>query len=126
MEILKGYVPSSKQTPTHYSFMKANILIDKDKRACVADFGLTTITGTMNHISAKAPQEPVIPNELLKGFTGGGTYRWMSPELLYPEKFGIPESEGNRPTIQSDCYALGMVIYEVGIYMHEFFLPIVN
>ena len=38
----------------------------------------------------------------------------MSPELLDPERFGMPESEGNRPTRQSDCYALGMVIYEVG------------
>jgi len=47
-------------------------------------------------------------------FTGGGTRRWMSPELLDPERFGMPESEGNRPTRQSDCYALGMVIYEVG------------
>jgi len=37
----------------------------------------------------------------------------MSPELLDPERFGIPDSEDNRPTRQSDCYALGMVIYEV-------------
>ena len=43
-------------------------------------------------------------------FTPGGTTRWMSPELLYPEKFG--GSDG-RPTKQSDCYALGMVVYEV-------------
>jgi len=34
----------------------------------------------------------------------------MSPELLDPEQFGI--SDG-RPTKQSDCYALGMVVYEV-------------
>ena len=47
-------------------------------------------------------------------FTGGGTRRWMSPELLDPDRFGMPESENNRPTRQSDCYALGMVIYEVG------------
>ena len=46
-------------------------------------------------------------------FTAGGTYRWMSPELLDPERFGMPQSEGNRPTRQSDCYALGMVVYEV-------------
>jgi len=39
----------------------------------------------------------------------------MSPELLDPERLGMPESEGNRPTRQSDCYALGMVIYEVSI-----------
>jgi len=40
----------------------------------------------------------------------------MSPELLDPERFGMPESENNRPTKQSDCYALGMVIYEVGVH----------
>jgi hypothetical protein len=34
----------------------------------------------------------------------------MSPELLAPDKFGLKES---RPTKESDCYALGMVIYEV-------------
>ena len=40
----------------------------------------------------------------------------MSPELLDPERFGIPETEDDRPTRQSDCYALGMVIYEVGVH----------
>ena len=35
----------------------------------------------------------------------------MSPELLDPERFG---SDGDRPTKKSDCYAFGMVIYEVG------------
>ena len=34
----------------------------------------------------------------------------MSPELLHPEKFG---SDHGRPTKESDCYALGMTIYEV-------------
>ena len=34
----------------------------------------------------------------------------MSPELFDPERFGLKES---RPTKRSDCYALGMVIYEV-------------
>ena len=34
----------------------------------------------------------------------------MSPELLDPEMFGLKKS---RTTKQSDCYALGMVIYEV-------------
>jgi len=43
-------------------------------------------------------------------FTAGGTPRWMSPELLDPDRFGITDY---RPTKQSDCYALGMVVYEV-------------
>ena len=40
----------------------------------------------------------------------GGTLQWMSPELLDPEKSG---SLTRRPTKESDCYALGMVIYEI-------------
>ena len=39
-----------------------------------------------------------------------GTTRWMSPELLHPDLFGLEDS---RPTKESDCYAFGMVIYEV-------------
>jgi len=34
----------------------------------------------------------------------------MSPELLDPGRFGL---EGSHPTKESDCYALGMVVYEV-------------
>ena len=34
----------------------------------------------------------------------------MSPELLDPDQFGFRDS---RPTKESDCYALGMVMYEV-------------
>ena len=53
-------------------------------------------------------------------FTEGGTYRWMSPELLDPERFGMSATGDNRPTKQSDCYALGMVIYEVGVRVNWF------
>ena len=33
----------------------------------------------------------------------------MSPERIAPDRFGLKNS---RPTISSDCYALGMVVYE--------------
>ena len=46
----------------------------------------------------------------------------MSPELLDPERFRIPESEDNRPTVKSDCYAMGMIIYEVSVPVGEFFV----
>jgi len=102
MPCLRNHIPSPTQ---------ANILINADRRACIADFGLSTITGVA--APAGASRASVISNDTLMSFTGGGTRRWMSPELLHPERFGIPESEDNRPTRQSDCYALGMVIYEV-------------
>ena len=43
--------------------------------------------------------------------SSGGTYRWMSPELLDPKAYG---SNGHL-TRESDCYALGMVVYEVSL-----------
>ena len=91
---------------------QANVLINGDRRACIADFGLSTITGVAT--AAGASRTSLISNDTLMSFTGGGTRRWMSPELLHPERFGMSVSEDNRPTRQSDCYALGMVIYEVG------------
>lgn len=39
----------------------------------------------------------------------------MSPELLDPERFGL-SNEDYRPTKQADCYALGMVVYEVCLH----------
>ena len=38
-----------------------------------------------------------------------GAVRWMSPELIAPGRFGFEKS---CPTKSSDCYALGMVVYE--------------
>ena len=47
----------------------------------------------------------------------------MSPELLDPERFGV---EGDRPTKESDCYAFGMVIYEVGISVGDSVLQVLK
>jgi len=48
-----------------------------------------------------------------------GTTRWMSPELLDPSHF---DSDG-LPSRESDCYALGMVIYEVSGFL-SFWSPL--
>ena len=62
------------------------------------DFGFLAIVSD--------PTNPTVSSS----YTTGGTTRWMSPELLDPERSGLEDS---RPTKQSDYYALGMVIYEV-------------
>jgi serine/threonine protein kinase len=118
---MKGVsIPQLKHLCTCHSCTKANILIDKDRRACLVDFGLSTVTGIATHAAAGASRASLFSNDTLMSFTSGGTRRWMSPELLDPEMFGIPPSEGDRPSKQSDCYALGMVIYEVRIRVCPF------
>ena len=78
--------------------MKANILVDKNGCACLTDFGLLTFISDPTNFT---PSSSIMTR---------GTIRWMSPELLSPDDFDFKDS---RPTKDSDCYALGMVIYEV-------------
>ena len=89
----------------------------RDNRACLADFGLSTIVRGAQKATTGTS---VASTTSLTSFTAGGTPRWMSPELLDPDRFGIKES---RPTTQSDCYALGMTIYEVRDYLLILTLP---
>jgi hypothetical protein len=88
----------ARATPSLMGIVQANILIDETCHARLADFGLLAITpDATSHASSNSS-------------TYGGTFRWMSPELFCPEKFDLKDS---RPTRRSDCYAFGMVIYEV-------------
>jgi len=96
-------------TSTHRD-VQANILINKYSRACLADFGLSTIVGVEHRAAFRHFFIPAASKVSLMSFTDGGTTRWMSPELLDPDRFKITDC---RPTKQSDCYAFGMVIYEV-------------
>jgi len=82
----------------HGDLKGSNILIDQDRHARLADFGLLTIVSDHTYFSTSSSA------------FAGGTVRWMSPELLHPEFFGF---DYGHPTKESDCYALGMVIYEV-------------
>ena len=84
--------------PSNVLPVKVNILIDENRHARLADFGLLTIISEQSGFTT------------LSSAHTGGTTRWMSPELLHPEQFGCDNS---RPTKESDYYALGMVIYEV-------------
>ena len=74
---------------------QANILINNSGHACLMEFCLSRIVTDQSNSSS---------------LISGGTIRWMSPELLDPDQFGF---EDGRPTKESDCYALGMVVYEV-------------
>lgn len=78
------------------------MLISADRRALLADFGLMNIVSDLGPTFADS-------SALV-----GGTMRWMSPELLSPESFGLLSI---KPTISSDVYALGMVVLEVSLLL---------
>ena len=75
-----------------------NILVDSSGRACVADFGLSSVTDSQiahwaSHSAAAST---------------GGSLRWQAPELNDPE-----HDEVVHNTKESDMYAWGCVCYEV-------------
>ena len=93
---LDGVCVSTPHSPTSRSRRhKRNIMIDDNGRAVIAGFSLITL----------------VPGQstFLSSWADAGTVRWMSPELLNPEKFGLSR---RQQTKESDCYALGMVAYE--------------
>ncbi|KAF9784423.1 kinase-like domain-containing protein [Thelephora terrestris] len=94
----------------HGDLKGANILVNQSHRACLVDFGLSTIASVELNTGTNDSSISVASRASLMSFTAGGTPRWMSPELLDPERFGASD---DRPTKESDCYALGMVVYEV-------------
>jgi len=65
----------------------------------IADFGLMSIM---------KDTDTVLDTHTSVG--GIGTPRWSAPELLDPPVFGFNVC---RPSKESDCYSLGMTIYEV-------------
>ncbi|KDQ58177.1 hypothetical protein JAAARDRAFT_95974, partial [Jaapia argillacea MUCL 33604] len=77
----------------HGDLRGGNILIDNKYRACLADFGLANFADTTKVATTKQH----------------GSTRWMAPELVLPERFGVKF----RRTFASDVYAFGCVCVEV-------------
>ena len=71
-------------------------MIDEAGRAVLADFSLITLI----------PDQSTVLSTCIEA----GSIQWMSPELLEPKNYGLQKI---RPTKESDCYALGMVVYEI-------------
>lgn len=85
----------------HGDLKGVNVLIDQRGCAMLADFGLTRTAYDANLN---------IVSHVLSSSEMAGTWKWMAPEILWPTDHGCQRS---AYTIQSDIYALGMVMYEV-------------
>jgi len=75
--------------------VQANILIDDDCHVRLADFGLSVISDMTGENFTSA---------------GGGSSRWMSPELHDPELFGLARFQRTKA---SDIYAFACLCTEV-------------
>jgi serine/threonine protein kinase len=75
---------------------KTNVLVDGDKRAYLADFGLS---GTLTHKTGMT--------YLAKLSCHPGAMRWTAPELLSGEE------PASAITTQSDIYSFGNIFLQV-------------
>jgi len=100
IDVVKGLMHMHELLIVHGDLKGGNILINQSGRACLADFGLSTVVGPDANLDSFGPELlDVNQGEMARSRRA----RWMSPEYL----------ESRRPTEESDIYALGMVIYEV-------------
>lgn len=85
-QICAGLAAAHERGVIHRDLKPANIMIDGQGRARIADFGLAALADTLNVEDIRS-----------------GTPLYMAPEQLV----------GREVTVQSDLYALGLVLYEV-------------
>ncbi len=85
-QICAGLSAAHEQGLLHRDLKPANILLDGRGRVRIADFGLASVAGDTRGIDSRS-----------------GTPAYMAPEQL----------AGGEPTIKTDIYALGLVLYEV-------------
>ncbi|KAH9930838.1 kinase-like domain-containing protein [Fomitopsis serialis] len=101
LDVARGleYLHSDEVGIVHGDLKGPNILVDRQHRACLTDFGLSAALygcDTLNTVSCMTKFE--------------STLRWMSPELLNPEGFGLHSATASK---YSDVYAYSMVMWEV-------------
>lgn len=79
----------------HGNLRGANILVSDDCHVQIADFGLAVYAECGSGA---------------QGSLRGGNTRWLAPELIHPERFGMTSS---RPTTASDVYSFACVGVEL-------------
>ncbi|KZO99054.1 kinase-like protein [Calocera viscosa TUFC12733] len=84
---LQGASPSNR---------KRNVLVRTSGEACLADFGLSCLT---------------LEVDTSESSVNRGNPRWMAPEQLSPEEYGIARIASVTPA--SDIYSFGMCLYEI-------------
>ncbi|KAF7326860.1 Kinase-like protein [Mycena venus] len=92
-EIAQGLEYLHSRDIVHGGLQGVNVLINNDLNACLADFGLSVGADVTSMSTSNR----------------AGSVRWMAPELIDPERFGLHF----RRTQASDVYAFGCVCFEL-------------
>ncbi|KAF8834870.1 kinase-like protein [Paxillus ammoniavirescens] len=88
----------------HGDLSGSNVLIDGNGRACIADFGLSTLLTALGESTFST------------SFKAKGTLRWAAPELLHLNDHASGEEENlprALPTPQSDIYSFGAITLQI-------------
>src|ERR687893_408625 len=85
-QICAGLAAAHENGILHRDLKPANVMIDSDGNARITDFGLAGLA-----------------EEFREDEVSAGTPAYMAPEQL----------EGKTPTVRSDIYSLGLVLYEL-------------
>ncbi|KAF8996202.1 kinase-like domain-containing protein [Cyathus striatus] len=96
-DIAHGISYLHEKNIVHGDLKGANILVTSTGRACLSDFGL----------SSMSDPEVIKWTSMQSTVSTGGTVRWQAPELV------DPDIEDVRTTKESDVYAFACVCYEL-------------
>ena len=104
-----GPVGDRSMKPTAFDTIvsQRSITINLGGRACLRGFGLSTLIGEDAHLGSSDPNLSDV-NQGMKTIFHESWIPWTSPELL---------DWNYRPTKESDIYTLGMVVYQVRLFV---------
>ncbi|KAF7373451.1 Kinase-like protein [Mycena sanguinolenta] len=92
-EIAQGLHYLHSSNIIHGDLRGANVLVNEDWSACLADFGLSNFADATSSMTTNR----------------GGSLYWMAPELIDPDRFGLQFAR----TSATDVYAFGCVCLEL-------------
>ncbi len=104
----RGLAAAHAQGLVHRDFKPQNVLVDRNGRVRVADFGLARAEGLA--VGERVPADGRALSSLTETGTLSGTPAYIAPELV----------EGARPDARSDQYAFAVTAFEALYGRHPF------